>query len=226
MHDSASKRGVKFVAIWDDVLNEEDRKRFLKSNMGGTRGFGKKPALLIVDMTYGFTDSKYRLGHSETGYPAVEATAYLLKKARDKKLPVFFTKPFSESHQSGIGLWKGGEAKSEEENTIVDQIMPMANEVVLQKRRPSAFFGTNLVDMLIYHSIDCLIIAGLTTSGCVRASVVDAFSYNFKIIVPEECVGDRSQISHKTSLMDIHMKYGDVLALDKVTEWIEDAFSK
>ncbi|MFU2016066.1 isochorismatase family protein [Peribacillus butanolivorans] len=211
------------MEIWEDVLDEEDRKRFLKSKMGGTRGFGKKPALLIVDMTYGFTDSKFRLGHTETGYPAVEATAHLLKKARDKKLPIFFTKPFSESHQSGIGLWKGGEEKSEEENTIVDQIIPMANEVILQKRRPSAFFGTSLVDMLIYYGIDCLIITGLTTSGCVRASVVDAFSYNYKVIVPEECVGDRSQISHKTSLMDIHMKYGDVLPLDEVTKWMEHA---
>ncbi|OLN21535.1 hypothetical protein BTO30_14505 [Domibacillus antri] len=213
------------MAIWDDVLDEEDKKRFLKSNMGGTRDFGKVPALLIVDMTYGFTDSKFRLGHSETGYPAVEATSHLLQKARKKNIPIFFTIPFSESHPSGIGLWKGGEQKTEEENTIVEQITPFANEVVLQKRRPSAFFGTSLVDMLIFHGIDSLIITGLTTSGCVRASVVDAFSYNYKVVVPEECVGDRSQISHKISLMDIHMKYGDVLKLADILKWMEQTLS-
>ena len=160
------------------------------------------------------------MGHSKTGYPAVEATLHLLQKASAKKLPIFYTKPYSESHESGIGLWKGGEEKSEEENTIVEQITPMKNEVVLQKRRPSAFFGTNLVDMLIYHGVDSLIITVLTTSGCVRASVVDAFSYNYKVVVPEECVGDRSQISHKVSLMDIHMKYDDVLKLNEVIEWV------
>ena len=209
------------MALWDDVLNEEDKKMFLKAKMGGTRGIGKVPALLIVDMTYGYTDSRFRLGHSETGYPAVQATSRLLQKARARKLPIFYTKPYSESHKSGIGFWKGGEEKSEEENTIVEQIAPMKNEVVLQKRRPSAFFGTNLVDMLIYHGVDSLIITVLTTSGCVRASVVDAFSYNYKVVVPEECVGDRSQISHKVSLMDIHMKYGDVLKLAEVIQWME-----
>ncbi|GAB7389177.1 isochorismatase family protein [Bacillaceae bacterium] len=211
------------MPVWDDVLNEEDRKMFLKAKMGGKRGLGKVPALLIVDMTYGFVDSRFRLGHSETGYPAVEATSHLLQKAREKKIPIFYTKPFSESHESGIGLWKGGEEKSEEENMIVEKIAPQKNEVVLQKRRPSAFFGTNLVDMLIYHGVDSLIITGLTTSGCVRASVVDAFSYNYKVVIPEECVGDRSQISHKVSLLDIHMKYGDVLKLTEVIEWMEQS---
>jgi maleamate amidohydrolase len=188
----------------------------LKANMGGTRGMGKTPALLIVDMTYGFVDSRFRLGHSESGYPAVRSTAALLEKAREKKLPIFYTRGITESHHSGIGIWKGGEDKSEQENTIVDEIKPMEQEVVLQKRRPSAFFGTNLVDMLIYHGIDTVIIAGISTSGCVRASVVDAFSFNFRVVVPEECTADRSQISHKVSLMDMHMKYADVIQLEEL----------
>jgi maleamate amidohydrolase len=214
-------RGVKFVPLWDDVLNAEDKQMFTKAKMGGSRVMGKVPALLIVDMTYGFADSRFRLGHSETGYPAVDATSHLLQKARGKNIPIFYTTPVSELHKSGVGYWKGAEAKTKEENTIVEKIKPMENEVVLQKRRPSAFFGTNLVDMLIYHGVDSLIITGLTTSGCVRASIVDAFSYNYKVVVPEECVGDRSQISHKVSLMDVHMKYGDVLKLAEVMDWME-----
>jgi nicotinamidase-related amidase len=207
-------KAVTGMEIWDDVLNEQDKQMFSKAKMGGTRGMGKTPALIIVDMTYGFVDSRFRLGHSETGYPAVRSTAVLLEKAREIKIPVFYTRGVTESHSSGNGIWKGGEAKSEEENTIVDEIKPLEQEMVLQKRRPSAFFGTNLVDMLIYHGIDTVIITGITTSGCVRASVVDAFSFNFRVVVPEECVGDRSQISHKVNLMDMHMKYADVVKLD------------
>jgi maleamate amidohydrolase len=209
------------MAIWDDVLDEQDKQMFAKAKMGGRGKFGEKPALVIVDMTYGFADSQFRLGHSATGYPAVEATSKLLQKARDKQIPTFFTKGFTEFNAPGNGLWKGGDGKSDLENTIVEQIAPNENEVVIQKRRPSAFFGTNLVDMLIYHRVDTLLITGLTTSGCVRATVVDAFSYNYKVIVPEECVGDRSQISHKVSLLDINMKYGDILKLDQVLEWLD-----
>jgi maleamate amidohydrolase len=216
---------VKFVAIWADILSEQDKQMFSKAKMGGDGKFGEKPALVIVDMTYGFADSKFRLGYSETGYPAVEATAKLLHKSREKGIPVFFTKGFTESNEPGNGLWKGGLGKSELENTIVDLIAPIDNEIVIEKRRPSAFFGTNLVDMLIYHRIDTLFITGLTTSGCVRATVVDAFSYNYRVIVPEECAGDRSQISHKVGLMDIHMKYGDVLKLDQILEWMEQHLS-
>ncbi|MEN3297618.1 MAG: hypothetical protein V7642_6871 [Burkholderiales bacterium] len=209
------------MAVWDDVLNEQDKKMFEKAKMGGSGTFGERPALVIVDMTYGFADSKFRLGYSETGYPAVEATVKLLEKAREKGVPVFFTRGYTEANEPGNGLWKGGEGKSELENTIVETIAPRDNEVVIQKRRPSAFFGTNLVDMLIYHRVDSVFVTGLTTSGCVRATVVDAFSYNYRVIVPEECVGDRSQISHKVGLMDMNMKYADVLKLDQVLEWMD-----
>jgi len=209
------------MAIWDDVLDEQDKRMFEKARMGGTARLGKKPALVIVDMTYGFVDSRFRLGHSETGYPAVQATATLLEAARRAKLPVFFTKGVTESSASGNGLWKGVEEKSVEENTIVHDIAPLPEEVVIQKRRPSAFFGTNLVDMLIYHGIDTLIVAGLTTSGCVRATVVDAFSYNYRVIVPQECAADRSQISHKVGLMDMNMKYANVLPLADVVAWLD-----
>ncbi|PVY67978.1 isochorismatase family protein [Pusillimonas noertemannii] len=210
------------MAIWDDVLDEQDRQMFEKARMGGKALQGSKPALVIVDMTYGFVDSRFRLGHSETGYPAVQATARLLEAARRVKLPVFYTRGVTESSASGTGLWKGGEAKSVEENTVVHEIAPLPEEVVIEKRRPSGFFGTNLVDMLIFHGIDSLIVTGLTTSGCVRATVVDAFSYNYRVVVPQECVADRSQISHKVGLMDMNMKYANVQPLADVLAWLEE----
>lgn len=210
------------MAVWDDVLNEQDKQMFSKAGMGGRGRFGERPALLIVDMTYGFADSRFRLGCSETGYPAVDATARLLHKARAKRIPVIYTRGVSESNASGNGLWKGGTGKSDEENTIVEAIAPAGDDIVIEKRRPSAFFGTNLVDMLIYHRVDTLLVAGLTTSGCVRATVVDGFSYNYRVIVAEECVGDRSQISHKVGLLDMHMKYSDVLPLAQVLGWMDE----
>lgn len=210
------------MAIWDDILNEADKKMFAKAKMGGSGNrLGKKPALVIVDMTVGFTDSRYRLGNSDA-FPSVEATAQLLQKARGKKLPIFYTIPYAETHPAGIGVWKGGEPKSEEEIQIVDIVAPLDNEIVLQKRKPSAFFGTDLVNLLIYNQVDSLIVTGLTTSGCVRATVVDGFSYNYNIVVPEECAGDRSEISHKASLMDMHMKYADVVKLNELMQWMDD----
>jgi maleamate amidohydrolase len=206
------------MPAWDDLLDEADRRNFAKAKMGGTNGLGEKPALVVVDMTYGFVDSRFRLGCSETGYPAVQATATLLGAARGLGIPVFYTRGFDDTDPAGKGMWKGGETKQPIENRIAEEIQPVAGEVVLQKRRPSAFFGTNLVDLLIYSHIDTLIVAGMSTSGCVRATVVDAFSYNYKVVVPEECVADRSSISHKVSLLDMHMKYGDVVPVDALID--------
>jgi nicotinamidase-related amidase len=210
------------MAVWDELLDEKDRAMFAKANMGGKGRFGKKPALIVVDMTYGFADSKFRLGCSETGYPAVAATKRLLEKSREKGIPVIYSRGYTESGAAGTGLWKGGQGKTEEENAIVEEIRPLETEIVIQKRRPSAFFGTDLANMLIYAGVDTCIIVGLTTSGCVRATLVDAFSYNYRVIIPEECVGDRSQVSHKIALMDTNMKYGDVLPLDDVLAWMDE----
>ncbi|MCL6592556.1 MAG: isochorismatase family protein [Alicyclobacillus sp.] len=195
---------------------------FAKAGMGGRRGPGQRPALLVVDMTYAFVDSRFRLGCSETGYPAVASNVRLLEKARERQIPVFFTKGYSGESGAAMGRWKGGEPKSAEENEIVRELTPHPGEVVLPKRRPSAFFGTDLVNLLIYEQIDTLIVTGMTTSGCVRATVVDAFSYNYRVLVPHECVADRSQISHKVSLLDMHMKYADVQALDSVLAWLDE----
>jgi nicotinamidase-related amidase len=206
------------VAIWDELLDDTDRANFAKARMGGTTGMGKRPALLIVDMTYAFVDSRFPLGCSETGYPAVRANAQLLEAARGAGLPVFFTRGFDADFKAGLGRWKGGESRSDVENHIAEDLAPREGEAVLQKRRPSAFFGTNLVDMLIYSRIDTVIVTGMSTSGCVRATVVDAFSYNYRVVIPEECVADRSVLSHKVSLLDMHMKYGDVVPLTDLVE--------
>ena len=104
---------------------------------------------------------------------------------------------------------------------IVDEIAPVAGEVVIDKgSKPSGFFGTQLASLLIYEGVDTCIVTGMTTSGCVRATVLDAFQYNFNVVIPHEACADRSQLSHAVSLYDMHMKYADVVSVDETIAYV------
>ncbi len=216
------------MAIWDDVIPEAERRMYEKGGMGRDRvGMGEKPAVVVVDMTYGFVDSSFPLGHSETGYSAVAAIRRLLDRARPLGVPVFYTLARPAGAACERGLWKGGGAvahpgmQDPKANQIVEEIAPRPGETVVAKTWPSAFFGTSLVSFLIYHRVDTLVVTGMVTSGCVRGTAVDAFSHNYRVIVPQECVADRGQTSHKVALFEIHMKYGDVLPVDAVISELE-----
>ena len=212
------------MAIWEDLIPESDMKPFQRGGMGGISGFGKRPALLVVDMTYAFVDERYPLG-SPTGPDAAKAIKRLLELARPKGVPIIYTAPTPFERAVDKGRWKTTDdpmMRSPEAYEIWPEIAPAPEDVVIVKGKPSAFFGTDLVSKLNFFDIDTTIITGMVTSGCVRATAVDAFSYNYYVIIPEECVADRSQISHKVSLFDIHMKYGDVLPLSQVEEYIRN----
>jgi nicotinamidase-related amidase len=205
------------------VIPAAERQVYARGGMGQERvGMGDTPAIIVVDMTYGFVDSAFPLGHSETGYPAVAAIRRLLAEARALGLPVFYSRSKSGPTTCERGRWKGGGAIANpgmldaKANTIVSDLAPWSGDIVIDKTWPSVFFGTDLSSYLIYHRVDTLIVTGMVTSGCVRGTAVDAFSYNLRVIVPEECVADRGQTSHKVALFEIHMKYGDVLPLDQV----------
>ena len=103
---------------------------------------------------------------------------------------------------------------------IVADLAPLPTEIVVVKTAPSAFHGTNLVSHLVFHNIDTVVVTGTVTSGCVRATVVDAFSCSFRVIVPVECVYDRGLTSHKVALWDIYTRYGDVLPADDVLAYM------
>ncbi|MDP2728302.1 MAG: isochorismatase family protein [Dehalococcoidia bacterium] len=214
------------MAIWDDVVPESDKRTFTKAGMGGTMGVGERLAIVVVDMTYGFTDSRFPLGNSEMGQPTTQAIRRLLDSARPKGLPIFFTVPERGPQPAERGRWKSSWEAAKLEpglppaNEIVEELEPLPGETIIKKRGPSGFFGTDLVSMLIFNSVDTLIVTGMTTSGCVRATVVDAFSYNFRVIVPQECSGDRAVVSHKVSLFDMHMKYADVTPLEAVLNYL------
>ena len=218
---------------WDGVIPVEDEAAYRTDpeQLSKPMQVGDNPALIIVDMTRAFVDSAYITGYSETGYPAVRANRLLLKSARNAGIPIFYTKQRAESHlpvtAAEQGLWKRRYAPSQSSailpsgDVIVDDLKPIKGEVVINKHdRPSAFFGTPLASLLVYHRTDTLIVTGMATSGCVRATVVDAFQLNYRVIIPHESCADRSQISHKVSLFDMHMRYADVANTAEVIRYL------
>ncbi|MFT3865167.1 MAG: isochorismatase family protein [Solirubrobacterales bacterium] len=226
------------MAVWDDVLPETDRAVFELAGWGRDAGFGTKPALLVVDVIYNFVGDKpepilesvkrWRYSCGERGWAGVEELARLIAVAREKQVPIFYTgmdrRP--DGFDQGAWNWKSyrsGEAsdvKGSLGNEIVAEIAPQDSDVYFVKDKPSAFHGTHLLDYLIYLGADTVITTGTTTSGCVRASAVDAAQYNFHSIVPEECVWDRGELTHKVNLFDIQMKYGDVKTTDEVIAYL------
>lgn len=220
---------------WDGVIPAEDIESFRRGFEGQDRPMtaGVRPAVIVVDMTRAFVDSTYPSGHSATGYPAVEANAKLLEAARRAKLPVYFTKgyvdPNYKARPAERGLWKSQGARrrplpvgTPPGDVIVSDLAPLEGEVVIHKAgKPSGFFGTPLSSYLVYEGCDTAIVTGMTTSGCVRATVLDAFQHNFRCVIPYECTADRSQLSHKVNLFDMHMKYADVVSLDETVAYIE-----
>lgn len=218
---------------WDGIVPQTDVVSFRKDAEFVDRPLtaGTKPALIVIDMTRAFVDSRYPTGWSETGYPAAEANARLLAAAREAELPVFFTKayPYTDYKPTSAqrGKWKmGGRSEPDPSlppgDVIVDVLTPIGGEVVIDKgSKPSGFFGTQLASLLVAEGVDTCIVTGMTTSGCVRATVLDAFQYNFNVIIPHDACADRSQVSHAVSLFDLHMKYADVVSVTETIGYIQ-----
>jgi maleamate amidohydrolase len=227
------------MATWDDILTVRDKEVFSLSGYGKRAGFGQRPAVLVIDVNYNFVgdrpepilDSVKRFRNScgAEGWKGVGHIGELLAECRKKHLPIFYTTGHDDrSNAVAFGRWQAKNRRSAEDmtdiwdkgNNIVDKIAPRTGDIVVRKQKPSAFFGTPLMSMLNEVHADSVLIAGTTTSGCVRASVIDAFSYNLKVSVVEECVFDRGQASHKINLFDMAMKYADVVSLNETIEYV------
>ena len=184
-------------------------------------GFGRSPAIIVVDFIRAYTEPGSPL-YAPAVVEAVNATVPLLKAARQKGIPVVYTRVLYHASGADGGLFVRkvpalrrmveGEPLAE----IVPELAPGPDDVVLIKQYASSFFGTSLAAMLTARGIDTLVITGCSTSGCVRATAVDAMQYGFRPIVPRECVGDRHDGPHEANLFDINAKYGDVVALKDV----------
>ncbi len=220
------------MAIWNGVITERDKLVFQNYEEAGcgplSRGFGERPALLIIDVNVDFVGDnpnedilesikRYPYSSGVEGWQAVYHTASLLQVARENGIPVIYTTGGLKAISTGA---RHGEAiQIDKGQRIADEIAPAAEDIVIYKSAPSAFFGTSLVQHLRSLNIDTVLCCGTTTSGCVRASVIDAFSYRFKVGVIEECSFDRAQTSHKINLFDMNAKYADVVSVEQAKEY-------
>ena len=193
-----------------------------RSGIGTRVGFGRRPALLVVDFQNGFTDPTSKVG-GDLSAPIV-ATRPLLDLFRRRGWPVAFTAVgFDASGRDGATWLKKmpGLALLDETSAwceIDSRLEPMPGEPVWIKRAPSAFFGTPIVPFLTAARVDTLVVVGCVTSGCIRATTIDAVSYGYRTIVPRECVGDRAEGPHAWNLFDIDAKYADVEPFARVIE--------
>lgn len=197
-----------------------DREIYERQGYGGKSGFGSKPAVIVVDFVNGFADPD-QFGGGNIG-EAINNTAKLLSAARKARVPIAYSRVVYADDGSDVGVFclkspnlaklTEGAAGSQ----IVDALSPEPGDYIVSKIQPSAFFGTNLSAWLIGKGIDTVIVTGCTTSGCVRASVVDSMSYNFKTIVATDCVGDRAMAPHHANLFDMEEKYADLMSLEEI----------
>jgi maleamate amidohydrolase len=227
--------------IWDRFLTERDKAVIEAAGFGARAGYGLRPALIIVDVTYGFTGDRpepilesIKRWSSSSGAESWDAIAVIKRVAdafRAKCLPVIYShgQVRSDNWDNGSWSWKNKrtvEATVRAEpslgfNEIVADIAPRPRDIVIPKQKPSAFFGTNLAGYLVLLGCDSIVVAGTTTSGCVRATVIDAFSNNFRSIVVEDACFDRAQASHAVSLFDMHAKYADVVPSSDVLKYVD-----
>lgn len=221
---------------WDDLVTDEDVRALEARGKPVDRApeFGSKPALIVVDMTRTFTDPGYGASCFDMGgEAATEATKRVLDASRRAGIPIFFTKVLQTTTGEFLAVELGVKPAQRsvqlnellrtpdglpEGNEIGELLAPLPGEVVISKPKPSAFFGTALDTYLNYFEVDSLIVTGMVTSGCVRATVIDGYMRNFHVVIVEDAVADYSDFNHKASLLDMHVKYADAATTDEVVD--------
>lgn len=198
-------------------MNVKDAERFFADRgFGRTFALGEKPALIVVDMIVGFTDPTLPMGSDLT--TQIERINRLLDCVHPNNIPVYFTAiVYDDESLADSGIWgqkmQGLETlvKGTRAVELDPRLHVHSGDAVLYKKYASAFFGTDLISRLVRHRVDTLLVTGCTTSGCVRATVVDAVQYGFRPIVVEDAVGDRWEESHAMSIFDMRQKYADIM---------------
>ena len=207
-------------------MSGQDDAVYARAGFGAAVRRGRRPAVVVVDLTRGFTEDAYPSG-ADLG-EVVEATGTLIGAARPAGVPVIFTaivySPAEATGDSVTWLQKapGMRAMREGSDAVaLDPRLPRApDDVLITKKGASAFHGTALASALVGLGCDTVVVCGATTSGCVRATVVDAVQSGFPVLVPRECVGDRAQGPHDAALFDIQAKYGDVVRLADALRYV------
>lgn len=237
---AASSTDTNAPRVWDRFLSEQD-----KASLGGRearrRGFGDRPALLLIDLyRWVFGDEPEPLLESmkkwpgSCGLPAWESiphTQNLLAAARSAGIPVIYS---TGAGDSVVPQWSGpggnrvdmndaaAADRYNRRNDIMPEVAPIEGELVVRKQSPSAFWGTPLTGYLISQGIDTLLVGGESTSGCVRSSVVDGCTNRFRMMVVEQCVFDRHEACHAIDLFTMDRKYADVVQLDETLKYLDE----
>lgn len=211
--------------------DEAARKEFAKRGFGGEIGFGARPALLVIDFVNAFTDPEMPLGSVLDS--EVENCVEVLEAARAAEVPIIFTSvTYEEKDLADAGLWVrkiGGNPTLRAGTPAVEldvRLERRPEEQLLNKKYASSFFGTDLLSRLLTKTIDTVLIAGCTTSGCVRATAVDAIQLGLRPLVISDAVGDRLQAAHEQSLFDLEQKYADVTDKNGVIDYISTLKAK
>lgn len=221
--------------VWDSLLTQQDRDVISKGGFDESgaaaawesRGLGDNPVLLVIDIqkknagpnkpiveAMEASDSATAMG--EIAWKAVENIQELLTVARENNVPVIYTRSVPPAYDD----------PTHPDLDIVDPISPMEGDLVLDKSYASPFYRTDILTRLISDDVDTVITVGGSTSGCIRATVVDAQSHGFNVIVPQECVFDRIEASHLVGLLDIWMKYGEVMERSEVEEYLQSGIKR
>lgn len=200
-----------------------DHDVYLRQGFGSRLELGHSPALLIVDFVNGFADPGLFGGGNIPA--AIASTVPLLAAVRRTKAPIVFTRVvYPEGSSPCVFLRKIPRlallTEDAAESQVVAELAPRGGEHVVNKQQPSAFFDTGVAEWLRSRQVDTLLVTGCTTSGCVRASVVDAMSYNFSTVVITNCVGDRAEAPHRANLFDMDQKYAELMSSDEVLEFL------
>jgi nicotinamidase-related amidase len=184
-----------------------------------SQGLGQRPALIIVDVINGFTDPNCPLGSDADSVVAANCT--LLDRFHAQQLPVYVTTVVYHNDSDAsvfrdrlpaLNVLSAGSHWVEFDS----RLQLSESDQRIEKTHASAFHGTHLDERLKERNVDSLVVTGLTTSGCVRATAVDGLQYNYKVVVPREATGDRNQAAHEANLFDLNAKYADVMSLENV----------
>ena len=220
--------------IWDDMLTDIDRIVIEKGHYGQSRGLGKRPALIVIDLQPNYVgDDKpieqqldqWPSGGGDIAWAAVRRILSLRDAAREAGIPIFYTKNeqkktmdfdiFANKTKRDQSKYLAGAWEAD----LLECIKPLPNEMVITKPYPSAFYGTPFQSYLVSLGIDTLIVTGGSTCGCCRMTAVEAVTRGYHLAFVQDCLYDRIELSHKASLFDVWMKYGDVPTSAEVKEY-------
>jgi maleamate amidohydrolase len=222
---------------WDRFLTDADKAILARGKWAGRAGKGRRPAVIAIDLQNymvgerGKDDSAYPYSCGEIGWRAVDAGKRIVAAARQAAVPIIYTRFILDPSGADGGMFirkvRKGEGdfaflKGTHGAEIIPELAPEPGEIVIDKKKASAFFGTPLQVYLTDRGIDTLVVIGGSTSNCIRATVVDGSQSNYRVLVPEEAVFDRLQFSHAAALFDLDRTFADVVTVDDVVSYFAD----